>query len=443
MRDMTIFRDVVRTAPNELSIATPQSFQDIYGQTGRSKDFFVKSDFYDVGEKELTIVSERDVDKHREVRRVLAPGFTTAALQRQESLIHEYVDLFLSQLSKLATKEAVKVNEWYKWVTFDITGELTFGEPFGALRDAKNHFWISTIHDTGHIWALSAICKRYPILWPVLYFVAPSNLKKAFEQHQAYTKQKVQSRIARRNEIKHVDFFTNLLSEKSRNQSEKFMLAQATLLVIGGSDTTSLFLTGVTYSLLTNQEKLKKLQDEVRGAFENVTQIDGTSTLELKYLNAVIEEGLRLLPAIPLGLTRVSPGAIVDGHYIPKGTVISTANWTTSHSSRFFADANAFHPERWLSKSHPDYDARFASDNRNAARPFSLGSRSCLGMRLAYLESRILLAKLVYTFDWELGNGADIDWYRDIKLEGFLTLPDVFVKFSHVKGEANGVNEKA
>lgn len=64
-------------------------------------------------------------------------------------------------------------------------------------------------------------------------------------------------------------------------------------------------------------------------------------------------------------------------------------------------------------------------------------------MRLAYLESRILLAKLVYTFDWELKNGADIDWYRDIKLEGFLTLPDVYVKFSHVKGKANGANEKA
>jgi len=134
----------------------------------------------------------------------------------------------------------------------------------------------------------------------------------------------VQSRIARRNEIKHVDFFTNLLSEKSRNQSEKFMLAQATLLVIGGSDTTSLFLTGVMYSLLTNPATLKKLQDEVRGAFKDATQIDGTSTLELKYLNAVIEEGLRLLPAIPLGLTRVSPGAIVDGHYIPKGVSSTT-----------------------------------------------------------------------------------------------------------------------
>ncbi|KAL2864248.1 cytochrome P450 [Aspergillus lucknowensis] len=432
------YGDFVRIAPNELSIATTQSFNDIYGQVGRTHDVFVKSDFYDVGEKELTIVSERDPEKHKEVRRVLAPAFTSAALARQEPLIHEFIDLFIAQLLKHATKEPVNVNEWYKYLTFDITGELTFGEPFGTIEGAKNHFWISTIHDTGHIWALSAICRRFPILWPVLFLLAPKDLKGAFQRHEAWTRQKVRSRIARRNEIKHIDFFTNLLSEKSRDQSEKFMLAQATLLVIGGSDTTSLFFTGVTYFLLTNREALRVLQEEVRGAFKDRAEIDHNATLQLPYLNAVIEEGLRLLPSIPLGLTRVSPGAVVDGHYIPKGTVVSTAHWTTAHSEKYFANANAFHPERWLPKSHPRYDSRFADDNRNAARPFSLGNRSCLGMRLAYLESRILLAKLAYTFDWEITNAGDVDWYRDIRLQGFLTLPDVYVRFTPREKGVNG-----
>ncbi|KAH6683997.1 cytochrome P450 monooxygenase-like protein [Halenospora varia] len=464
------YGDFVRTGPNELSIATVQSFNDIYGLVGKNTHAtFIKSDFYDVGEKELTIVSERDVDKHREVRRILAPGFTTAALARQEGIIHEYVDLFISQVSKLGVKDPIDVKEWYKYLTFDISGELTFGEPFGALKAAKNHFWISLIHDTGHIWAISAIFRRYPALWPLIFFIAPRDLRNAFEKHQALTREKVRARIARRNEIKHVDFFTNLLSEKSRDQSEKFMLAQATLLVIGGSDTTSLFLTAVTYFLLTNPQSLTRLQEEVRGAFHDGKDIDNTATLELKYLAAVIEEGLRLLPSIPLGLTRVSPGATVDGEFIPKGvcfshshsflsihpfaalrlhmhldTVVSTANWTTSHSEKFFADAQAFHPERWLSKTHSFYNPRFSNDNRNAARPFSLGSRSCLGMRLAYLEARIILAKLVYKFDWELKNGKDIDWYRDIKLEGFLTLPELWVTFKPVHGKANGnENESA
>ncbi|KAL4783539.1 cytochrome P450 [Aspergillus varians] len=452
------YGDFVRTAPNELSIASTQSFNDIYGQVGRNQEVFVKSGFYDVGEKELTIVSERDVEKHKEVRRVLAPAFTSAALGRQEPLIHEHVDRFIAQLHKHATKKSVNVTEvcfqrspvpiskslakpdkWFKYLTFDIRGELTFGEPFGTIGGAKNHFWISTIHDTGHIWALSAICKLYPILWPVLFLVAPKNLKSAFQRHASWTRDKVRSRIARRNEIKHIDVFTNLLSERSRDQSEKFMRAQATLLVIGGSDTTSLFFTGVTYFLLQRPETLKLLQEEVRSSFKSANEIDHNATLGLQYLNAVIEEGLRLLPSIPLGLTRVNPGAVVDGQYIPKGTVVSTAHWTTAHSEKYFADANTFHPERWLPKSHAEYNPRFIDDNRNAARPFSIGSRSCLGMRLAYLESRILLAKLAYTFDWELTNEEKIDWYRDIRLQGFLTLPDVFVRFTP-RESVNGVN---
>jgi cytochrome P450 len=105
------YGDFVRTAPNELSIATVQSFSDIYAHGTKNQPVFVKSDFYDVGEKELTIVSERDVDKHREVRRVLAPAFTTSALAKQEGLIRKHVDLFVSQLRKYATKDAVNLTE--------------------------------------------------------------------------------------------------------------------------------------------------------------------------------------------------------------------------------------------------------------------------------------------------------------------------------------------
>ena len=213
----------------------------------------------------------------------------------------------------------MKINDWYKWLTFDVTGTLTFGTPFGALASAKDHFWISTIHDTGYIWALSAICKRYPILWPLLFAIAPRDLKGAFQRHEAFTREKVRDRIARRNSIKHVDFFTNLLSEKSRDQSEKFMLAQAALLVIGGSDTTALFLTGVTYFLLQRPSTLKKLQAQIRTTFATTGDIKHAKLLELDYLNGVIEEGLRLLPSIPLGLTRVRSRGCRRRRVYPQG----------------------------------------------------------------------------------------------------------------------------
>lgn len=105
------YGDFVRTAPNELSISTVQSFNDIYAHGTRNHQVFTKSDFYEVGQPEPTIVSERDVDKHREVRRVLAPAFTTSALLKQEPLIRKHVNTFIDQLHNLATKEAVNITE--------------------------------------------------------------------------------------------------------------------------------------------------------------------------------------------------------------------------------------------------------------------------------------------------------------------------------------------
>lgn len=90
------------------------------------------------------------------------------------------------------------------------------------------------------------------------------------------------------------------------------MLAQATLLGIGSSDKTSFFLTGTTYSLLKNPDKLERLQKET---FAHSNESDSSSLLEPKYLGAVLEEGLWPLPNIQLGLIQVSLDAIVDGHY--------------------------------------------------------------------------------------------------------------------------------
>lgn len=163
------------------------------------------------------------------------------------------------------------------------------------------------------------LCRDFPILWILVFLLVPKDLRAAQQRHEAFTKEKVRNRIARNSEIKHIDFFTNLLSERSRDQSERFMLSQATFLVIAGSDTMSLFLTGLTYFLLTNPSKLRLLQDEIRTTFANVSEINHKTTVDLQYLNAAIEEGHRLTQSVPLGLTRESPGAMVDGHYVPKG----------------------------------------------------------------------------------------------------------------------------
>jgi cytochrome P450 len=58
---------------------------------------------------------------------------------------------------------------------------------------------------------------------------------------------------------------------------------------------------------------------EIRESFQNYDDIKGLPTEKLPYLKAVIEEQLRIFPAVPFGVPRYSPGEMVDGHYIPKG----------------------------------------------------------------------------------------------------------------------------
>ena len=77
----------------------------------------------------------------------------------------------------------------------------------------------------------------------------------------------------------------------------------------------------ITYYLLKNPSVAKKLQEEVRGAFTSYGDINAASTTSLKYLHAVILEGLRIYPPLPFALPRVVPedGDVVDGHFLPAG----------------------------------------------------------------------------------------------------------------------------
>lgn len=98
------------------------------------------------------------------------------------------------------------------------------------------------------------------------------------------------------------------------------MIANAEILIIGGSETTASLLSGVTYLLLTNQDAYEKLKDEVRNAFQSQDEINLISVAQLPYLQACLEEGLRMYPPVANGLPRVCPpgGATILGNFIPE-----------------------------------------------------------------------------------------------------------------------------
>lgn len=78
---------------------------DIYSPANGTTPAFLKTKFQDIGEKELGITAERDLVKHREVRKLLNPAFSAKAFKTRIPILHEHIDRFVNQLEKLGTIE--------------------------------------------------------------------------------------------------------------------------------------------------------------------------------------------------------------------------------------------------------------------------------------------------------------------------------------------------
>lgn len=156
---------------------------------------------------------------------------------------------------------------------------------------------------------------------------------------------------------------------------ETYVCAQ--VLIVAGSETTATALTGATYFLTEHPETLRKLTEEIRQRYDSEDEITIQSTAELPYLNAVLQESLRLCPPGPAVFPRVVPkgGRVVCDKFVPGGVTVGVHQLACDRSSRNFKEPESFVPERWLG------DARFESDDRAAFQPFSFGPRNCIGKK--------------------------------------------------------------
>ncbi|CAL1378137.1 unnamed protein product [Linum trigynum] len=174
--------------------------------------------------------------------------------------------------------------------------------------------------------------------------------------------------------------------------------AVATELFLAGSGTSSVTIEWIMSEMMRNPRVLKKVQDEVRQTFREKGKVDEEGLVELKYMNAVIKEALRLHPDGPLLAPRESQeDLVVDGYLVPARTKVMVNVWAIGRDSRSWgADPEAFNPERFLDCS-VDYKGRDFQ-----FLPFGGGRRTCAGISFGMAIVKLGLANLLYNFDWEL-----------------------------------------
>ncbi|KAJ6032478.1 cytochrome P450 monooxygenase [Penicillium herquei] len=392
------YGDVVRIAPNELAFSNVTALKEIMGHRHGEEFRKLKSFYRPVDASPVNVVNA-EREEHSILRRQLAHGFSEKSMREQEPVINGYIDLLIQRLheSCAAGTKALNLTAWYNWTTFDIIGDLAFGEPFGCLQNSEDHPYVHLIFQSARAGTIFITVGFYPLLNKLFWALMPKFVLARYIRQTQLSMEKLQRRMEPGNERS--DLIEALLGKKEElNLSLDNLQSNANVFIIGGSETTATLLAGVTYLLLSNPAALEKLTKEVRSTFDKEQEITMVSVNQLTYMLACLNEALRLYPPIAAGLPRLVPskGHVILGKYVPGNTIVALHHWAMYHNDKHFTDPYSFVPERFLG------DPRYANDEFEILQPFSVGPRNCLGRNLAYAEMRIILARIIYNFDMSL-----------------------------------------
>ncbi|OTA99100.1 hypothetical protein M426DRAFT_95514 [Hypoxylon sp. CI-4A] len=399
----------LRIAPNELLFNDPKAWKEIYGhRTGGALEMEKYNPKLISHLPDHVISAGRT--EHGLLRRQLSHGFSEKSMREQAPIIESYVNLLIRRIYENGNNGNTPLNmrEWYNWTTFDVIGDLGFGSSFDCLRDSAYHPWVKLV--TSMIKELTIFRAMVGLGFrPISDFMYKVGLLNQQSQHLDIVKHKVEERM--RLGFEKPDFMEGLIKKKDEwNMSIDKLTQNASLLILAGSETTATLLSGATFLLATNPDKLEKLTEEVRSAFNSEDEINLGSASSLNYMLACLNESFRRYPPVASELARCVPkgGATISGKFVAEGSAVSVWQWTINHDPRHWNKPMEFIPERWLG------DPEHKNDQLEAVQPFSYGPRNCIGKNLAYAEMRLILAKIIYNFDISIADDS-LRWLRDQK----------------------------
>lgn len=321
MRDFhKTYGEVVRFGPNEVSFITAQAWKDIYGHGHQQLPKVLHST-----SNPCDIVSANDAD-HSRLRKSLAHAFSAKGLQSQEPIITKYVDLLIGKLKVLADSSNPEADmvKWYNLTTFDILGDLAFGESFGGLESSEYHYWVSIIFQAIRGMSLVQFKDAYPLPFKILsLFVGSKCLMNARRRQIEFSRATVQKRLQLEGHRECTDFIGSMLRQRgdpSKEITDEELEANSNVLVIAGSETTATLLSGVTYWLLRTPHAMEKITREIRSAMKSENDITISSTANLPYMLACLKEALRMYPPAPSGQQRMTLGpepSRISGYTMP------------------------------------------------------------------------------------------------------------------------------
>ncbi|KAD4888843.1 hypothetical protein R6Q59_034264 [Mikania micrantha] len=205
-----------------------------------------------------------------------------------------------------------------------------------------------------------------------------------------------------------IDILLRLKREQLFNFTYDHIKGMIMDVLVAGTDTSTATVVWAMTALMKNPKVMKKVQEEVRNAVGMKGKVDEDDLPKLIYMKAVVKEIMRLYPTVPLLVPReTTKETTLNGYKIKHKTLVLINVLAIGRDPESWESPEEFMPERFLG-SDIDYKG-----NDFELIPFGAGRRICPGITMGVVTVDLLLANLLYLFDWGLPDGMkkeDIDF---------------------------------
>ncbi|KAJ7268605.1 cytochrome P450 [Mycena rebaudengoi] len=417
---------IIRISPCEVSFSDPAVYPVLHSFNSK----VTKSNFYDLfGAIGLrNVFTTRSKTDHGQKRRLLHPLFTAQVAReftpRTSSIMAQLTDKWESRyISSEAGFIWFDCVPWITLLAFDSIGEFIFGESFGMIESGSDS--VTLPKELNFVIGKATPVENYPVQTLSLTHIVsmrerynyplgllpkwwrPIGLRVLRKEAQAakifsaFVAHRLDERLSTTApQSENARDLVGRFLHKSKAQNEEFrsesLVAELITILVAGSDTTRNSLIAALYYLAQCQDAQRDLQAELdshmTSCATSYTDIEG-----LPYLNACLNETLRLYSPVGIGLPRTvpHPGMSISGAWLAGGTTVGVPIYTVHRNAALWGEhPEEFRPRRWLQGD--GVQARLDAD---ALRAFSDGPMRCIGKHLALAQLRVMIAAIFKRFD--------------------------------------------
>ncbi|KAJ9169449.1 hypothetical protein P3X46_017646 [Hevea brasiliensis] len=351
----------------------------------------------------------------REIRKIcVLELFGTKRVQSFRFIREEEVALLVDSIFQFSTSATpVDLTEKFVTLSANITFRMAFGTNFGATDFEKDRFK-KLIDDAQALLGSFSANEYFPHVGWIIDKVSGYHTKteRVFHELDTFFRWVIDDHIKHGNgrtdngQEDIVDVLLRMEKEQtgvgSIQLTKDHIKAVLMDLFLAGVNTSAVTLIWAMSEIARNPRVMKKAQEEVRNVIGNRERVTESDIDELPYLHMVIKETLRLHPPAPLLLPREAMSNFkINGYEIYPKTLIQINIWAIGRDPNYWKDPEEFFPERFV-----DSSIEFTGQNFEFL-PFGAGRRGCPALYMGTISVELVLANLLYYFDWKLPNGVE------------------------------------